>query len=37
MIPAFFAIVLAAVVVEATAGFGATVVTVTLASHLMPE
>lgn len=36
MIPAFFVIVLAAVVVEATAGFGATVVTVTLASHLMP-
>ncbi len=36
MNPAFFAIVLLAVVVEATAGFGATVVTVTLASHLMP-
>jgi uncharacterized membrane protein YfcA len=34
--PAFFFIVLFAVVVEATAGFGATVVTVTLASHLMP-
>ena len=36
MNPAFFAIVLLAVVVEATAGFGATVVTVTLASHLLP-
>jgi uncharacterized membrane protein YfcA len=34
--PAFVAIVFAAVIVEATAGFGATVVTVTLASHLMP-
>ncbi len=35
MNPALFAIVLGALVVEATVGFGATVVTVTLASHLM--
>ncbi len=36
MTPAFFAIVVFAVAVEAAAGFGATVITVTLASHLMP-
>ncbi len=36
MNPAFFAIVVLAVAVEAAAGFGATVITVTLASHLLP-